>query len=132
MFCHAPCHPQHRDPLHPHLESPEIEFFLPRDIPGIFQVYDDLVHIYVIYQVYTCHMKPKVYTWYIVYTRYMTFVKGNSSFRSNLSHSTPTRMPDRCQSNRSMPIKTSGHSHPNPKPYRLTAEAIFVSTTTSF
>ncbi len=46
-----------------HLESPEVDFFW--DIPGIFQpevtVYDsdDLLHIYVIYQVYTCHMKTE-------------------------------------------------------------------------
>jgi hypothetical protein len=49
--------------------------------------------------------------------RLREYVEGNSSLHFNLSHSTPTRIPDRRQSNRSPPIKTSGHSHLSPKPY---------------
>jgi hypothetical protein len=49
--------------------------------------------------------------------RLREYVEGNSYLHFNLSHSTPTRIPDRRQSNRSPPIKTSGHSHLRPYPF---------------
>ena len=61
-------------------------------------------------------------------SRLRVYVKGNSSFHFNLSHSTPTRIPDRRQSTR----PDFGHSHPSPKPDHLTAEAVFVLTSSSF
>ena len=65
-------------------------------------------------------------------SRLRAYVKGNSSFHFNLSHSMANLRRRGFRTDASRPDPTSGHSHPSPKPDHLTAEAFFVLTLSSF